>query len=286
VSGSLRYRRRAAGALDVSGRDRAAFLQGLATNDFRTLSPEGALWAAALSPVGKVLFTFRAAPRGERIRLLLSPGRVDRAGAHLRKHAVFQDARVDDPGPLVRFDLYGPEAPPAPPGADAWPPFFELRATWLLPEAEADAAESGLVASGAAAAGGEEAEAQRILAGRPADGRDVDESRTPDESGLAAAVSTTKGCYVGQEVVARMRTYGRAPRRLVRFLFDGTEAVAPGTRLVLPERPAEERGRISSSAVWAGAAVALGHAARDVADGAVLCEAGASRRRARVEPLA
>ena len=88
---------------------------------------------------------------------------------------------------------------------------------------------------------------------------------------------------MGQEIVARMRTYGRTPRRLVRFRFDGTEAVAPGTRLFLPERPEEERGRVTSSAVWSGAAVALGHAARDVADGAVLAEPGG--RLARVEPL-
>jgi folate-binding Fe-S cluster repair protein YgfZ len=82
-----------------------------------------------------------------------------------------------------------------------------------------------------------------------------------------------------------MRTYGRAPRRLVRFLFDGTAPVAPGTRLVLPAKPDQEAGRVTSSAVWANAAVALGYAARDVPDGAVLAESDASGRRARVEPL-
>ncbi len=284
MKGLFRYRRRPAGALDVSGRDRIAFLQGLTTNDLRTLSPGAALRAAALSPVGKVLFTFRAAPRGERIRLLLAAGRVDRAAAHFRKYAVFQDARVEDAGPLVRFDLYGPEPPPPPPGADAWPPFFDLEATWLVESAGAEAVESRLAASGGPPIAEEEAEARRIRAGRAADGKDIDESRTPDEAGLADAVSTTKGCYVGQEVVARMRTYGRTPRRLVRFLFEGSDPVAPGTRLFLPASPEQERGRVTSSAVWENAAVALGYAARDVADGAVLSEEGAGRT-ASVEPL-
>jgi len=269
----------------VSGRDRIAFLQGLSTNDFRTLSPGAALWAAALSSVGKVLFTFRAAPLGDRIRLLLPAGRVVSAAAHLRKHAVFQEARVEEPGPLVRFDLYGAETPPPPPGADAWPSFFELRATWLVPAGNAEAVESELAAAGGSPVAEEEAEALRIRAGRPADAREIDESRTPGEAGLAGAVSTTKGCYVGQEVVARMRTYGRAPRRLVRFLFDGTAPVAPGTRLVQPAKPEQEAGRVTSSAVWGGAAIALGYAARDVADGEVLSEAGGPGRTARVEPL-
>jgi folate-binding protein YgfZ len=285
VNGPPRYRRRRAGALDVSGRDRIAFLQGLTTNDFRTLAPGAALWAAALSPVGKVLFTFRAAPRGDRVRLLLSAGRAERAAAHLRKYAVFQDARLEDPGPLARFDVYGTGGPAPPPATDPWPQFFELRATWLVADAEAEAVESALAAAGASSVGDEEAEALRIRAGRPADGKEIDESRTPDEAGLGGAVSATKGCYVGQEVVARMRTYGRAPRRLVRFLFDGTAPVAPGTRLVLPAKPDQEAGRVTSSAVWANAAVALGYAARDVPDGAVLAESDASGRPARVEPL-
>ena len=270
------YRRSGAAVLDVHGRDRVTFLQGLTTNDIRALAPDGALWSAALSPVGKVLFTFRAAQRGDAIRLLLDPARRERARAHFRKYAVFQDVRVEEP-PLVGFDFYGGRMPP-PPAADVWPAFFELAETWLVPGDDADAVEARL---GLPAIGEEAAQARRIEAGRPAEGYEIDETRTPDEAGLAGAVSTTKGCYVGQEVVARMRTYGRAPRRLVRFAFDGPPP-PPGTALVRPADPAREAGRVTSSSGRAG----LGYAGRDVADGEALAAAGAPGTTARVVPLA
>ena len=63
------------------------------------------------------------------------------------------------------------------------------------------------------------AEILRLEAARPRFGFDMDATHLPDEVGLAAAISTTKGCYVGQEVVARLRTYGRVNKRLVRFRF-------------------------------------------------------------------
>ena len=284
MNGPLLYRRGTADALDVSGRDRIAFLQGLTTNDFRTLSA-GAIWGAALSPVGKVLFVFRAAIRGDRIRLLLSPGAAGRAAAHLRKYAVFQDVRIEEAPPLLRFDLYGAEPPPPPSAVEAWPPFFELRGTWLVAAGEAEAVEAVLAASGASVIGDEEAEARRIEAGRPEEGKEIDETRTPDEAGLSGAVSTTKGCYVGQEIVARMRTYGRAPRRLVRFVFDGAGPVPAGTRLVRAAEPDPEAGRVTSSAISAGGLVALGYVGRGVADGETLSIAGDPGRAARVEPI-
>ena len=64
---------------------------------------------------------------------------------------------------------------------------------------------------------------------------------SPTKLGLDSAISTTKGCYVGQEIVARMRTYGRVNRRLVGFRFSGG-AIAPGTLLKRPEEP--EPGKV------------------------------------------
>jgi folate-binding protein YgfZ len=275
------YRRRPAGVLEVRGADRVAFLQSLTTNDFRTLGVGDALWSAALSPVGKVLFTFRAAARGDAIRLLVDPERRERAAAHLRKYAIFQDVRVEEPPPPARFDFYGGEPPP-PADADVWPRFFELTATWLVRDGAADAVESAL---GLPAIGEADAEARRIDAGRPAEGREIDETRTADEAGLARAISATKGCYVGQEVVARMRTYGRTPRRLVRLEFAGAPPPA-GTVLVRRDDPGREAGRVTSSVLSAASgAVGLGYAARDVEDGEELTIAGQSGATARVVPI-
>jgi len=274
----------AAGILEVSGGDRAAFLQGLATADFRTLGSGSALWSAALTPTGKVLFTFRAADRGDRVRLLLSPGRVERAAAHFGKYALFRDVRVEaPPSKFVRLDFYGEDAPPPPDEVDAWPPFFELRATWIVDADRAGAIRERLAAAGAEMSE-EEAQARRIEAGRPDDLRDIDESRTADEAGLAAAVSIAKGCYVGQEIVARMRTYGRLPRRLVRFRFSSGPP-APGERLVRADDPAREAGLVTSSARSPSGPLGLGYVGRDVEDGATLAAAGGREIEARIERI-
>jgi folate-binding protein YgfZ len=114
------------------------------------------------------------------------------------------------------------------------------------------------------------AEALRIEAGRPRFGQDADGSHLADEVGLAAAVSTTKGCYVGQEIVARLRTYGRVNRRLVGFRFP--EGAVPAGSLLL--RPGEvDRGRIEPGRVTSSAdsprfgPIGLGWAVRDVSEG-------------------
>jgi folate-binding protein YgfZ len=87
---------------------------------------------------------------------------------------------------------------------------------------------SALERAGATEVSSATAEVLRVEAGRPRFGRDADSNNLIDELGLDSAVSTTKGCYVGQEIVARMRTYGRVNRRLVGFRFSGG-AVEPGT---------------------------------------------------------
>jgi folate-binding Fe-S cluster repair protein YgfZ len=86
-------------------------------------------------------------------------------------------------------------------------------------------------------------------------------------------VSTSKGCYVGQEVVARMRTYGRLPRRLVRLRF-AAGPPPPGERLVRPEDPSRDAGLVTSSARSPRSGpIGLGYAGRDVEDGATLAGA-------------
>jgi len=281
------FARSEAGILDIAGRDREDFLQGLCTND--VLKPAGgALWAAALTPTGKVRFQFRAAPREDRIRLLLEPHRLAPAAEHFRKYAVFRDVRIEAlSSGWERFDAYEGSLP-EPSAGDRWPAFFEIRETVLVPAEQAPAFENDLAAAGALSIAAEDREARRIEAGRPMDGVDVDETRTPDEAGLSAAISTTKGCYVGQEVVARMRTYGRAPRRLVRFLFSGgPPAPAAGTRLVAAEGAPREAGLVTSAA-WSPrrGMIALGYATRGVGDGELLAVSGDPERTVRVEELA
>ena len=103
------------------------------------------------------------------------------------------------------------------------------------------------------------AECLRIASGEPQLGLDTDERTLVLEAGLDDHVSTTKGCYVGQEIVARIHTYGHVNRRLVRLRLATVEAVAHGAALVDAEL-GEAVGRVMSSSRVPGRAfsVALG----------------------------
>ena len=106
-----------------------------------------------------------------------------------------------------------------------------------------------LESAGSLEIGDEIAEILRVEAGRPRFGTDMDSGNLPDEVGMDDAISTTKGCYVGQEVVARLRTYGRVNRRLVSFRFpEGPIGAGEVLRRSDEETPSRtEAGRVTSS---------------------------------------
>ena len=125
---------------------------------------------------------------------------------------------------------------------------------------------SALLAAGAVRVGDSDVEAVRIESGRPRFGVDMDADTIPLEAGLEArAISRSKGCYVGQEVIVRVqdRGHGRVARRLVGLTFDAAAGVpAAGARIVSGER---EIGRVTSAA-WSPAQarpIALGYVHRD-----------------------
>jgi folate-binding protein YgfZ len=250
----LAHRRRESAVLDVEGPDREAFLQGQLTQDVRSLAPGEARPAAALTPKGKLLFLTRLVGMPDRIRLLLPSASRLAALEHLRKFAAFQKVTVSDRSEeFVQIGLYGPGAERfgAPPEGLVLPGSAEFSAEWLVPRARLAEADARLRTGGSVEIDPESAEVLRVEAGRPRFSRDIDSTNLPDEAGLDAAVSATKGCYVGQEVVARRRVYGRANRRLVGYRFpDG--AIPAGTtlrRAAAPEAEPEptEAGRITSS---------------------------------------
>ncbi len=136
---------------------------------------------------------------------------------------------------------------------------------------------------------GEVIDLLRIEAGRPAFGRDMDEHTIPLEAGLLdRAISLTKGCYVGQEVIVRVlhRGAGRVARRLVRLAFDAALETppAPGTPLHVDGR---ESGRITSAARSPrfGRVVALGYLGREDAEAARAPTASIDGREWRAEVM-
>jgi folate-binding protein YgfZ len=109
----------------------------------------------------------------------------------------------------------------------------------------------------------DEAEVRRVEAGEPRYGRDMGEEHLPIESRLDEAISFTKGCYLGQEVIVRATQQGRINRKLVGLRLDGEGAAAAGTKLSHEKRP--EAGTITSSVVSPRfGAIALGYVHRTV----------------------
>jgi folate-binding protein YgfZ len=281
----------------VDGNDRTSFLQALLTNDLTALAPEQGVYAAYLTPQGRMIADMRLYARQDSI-LVDVPAPV--AGALVAKldALIFsEDARVSDASAeWAALTVVGGKAatllaPAA--GVDAG----KLASLPTLGVADGDSAfvvrtddaEGGafdlfvqkgsraalierLQAEGIKAVGAEVVDLLRIEAGRPTFGRDMDEHTIPLEAGLLdRAISLTKGCYVGQEVIVRVlhRGAGRVAKRLVKLAFDAALETppAPGTSLHIDGR---ESGRITSAArsPRLGRIVALGYLAREDADAA------------------
>ncbi len=269
---TLAHRVRPAAIFDVEGNDRVAFLQGQLTQDVTRLASGQALPAAGLTPRGKLLFIARLVALPDRLRLLLSASLRLRVLAHLKKYAAFQKVAVTDRSDeIVRIGVYG-----RPRSSLSKPPVSstlllsgdgEFSAEILAPTAGRGPIQEWLATLGSTAVSEVTAEVLRVEAGRPRFGQDADESHLADEVGLDPAISTTKGCYVGQEIVARMRTYGRVNRRLVGFRFpDGL--LPAGSALKRPEEAEAgkiEQGRVTSAVFSPDfGPIGLGYAFREV----------------------
>jgi folate-binding protein YgfZ len=288
---ALAHRVRESSVVDVEGPDRVAFLQGQLTQDVRSLAPGESRPAAALTPKGKLLFFARLLGMPDRLRLIVPARSGQSAVEHLKRFVIFQKVEIADrSAEFVLVGLFGPRASqiPVPEEAAALPADGEFAREILVPRARFE--ELGRLLESAGSVGVSEATAEilRVEAGRPRLGQDADTSNLADEVGLDTAISTTKGCYVGQEIVARMRTYGRVNRRLAGFWFP-EGLIEPGTVLKRPEEPEAgkvEQGRVTSAVLSpAFGPIGLGYAFRDVAIGERLVSAAEPSLAGVVAPL-
>ncbi len=290
---ALLERRR--GRIVVSGRDRATYLQGLLTNDIPALTEGHGCYAAYLTPQGRMISDLFVYELGDVILLTLPVSTKDTVLAKLDQFIFSEDVQLGDVtdtfGSVV---VVGPDAALAVNaliGADvatlaALPVHGNLRGTAsgqpvivlriddtgepgfeLLMPAEALAeVRAALAHAGAADADEPTAEQLRIEAGVARFGQDMDEETIPLEAGIeTTAISFTKGCYVGQEVIIRVlhRGHGRVARKLVGLTFAADAAVpGPGTVLRVDDK---DIGAITSSAFSpaCGRPVALGYVKRD-----------------------
>ena len=255
AAGAQLFRLADRGVIEVTGADRVRWLDGMLTNDVAAASAPGAGCAALLlTRQGRIIALVHLLSFAERIWLETALAGVAPALAALEKLVVADDVVLADASPRVaRLALEGETAPEllATLGAGATPPasdhFVELEiagapvvaAAWsfgagpgfqlFAPVEAADAVAGAVEAAGAAPGDAALFELLRIEAGTPRFGAELDETVLPDEARLGDAVSTTKGCYIGQEVVARLRSRERIGHLLVGLRL--SEAAAPGAEL-------------------------------------------------------
>ena len=240
--------------LAVSGGDASGFLQGLITNDMGKLDREPAIHAALLTPQGKYLFDFLVFRRGAAFCLDCE---ADARAALARRLAMYRlraDVAIDAALPDPIHALFGDGAADAARRIEGAEAFADPRFPALGARVVGEAGEDALRRAGAEAASRAEYEALRIAHGIPDGRRDlVPEKSLLLENGFDElnGVDFEKGCYVGQEVTARMKHRGLVRKRLVPVRIDGA-APEPGTPVL---RGGTAVGEIRSSA--GGRALAL-----------------------------
>lgn len=250
--------------LRVTGADAAAFLQGQFTNDLGNLPAGGASYGLWLNVKGRVLadsFVVRAAAADAFwIGSYFSPAAVVRE--RLEAFVIADDVSVEDlTDTWSAVSVLGAEAEAAIAGAaigDVTFPGRRARAEnfeWVFPVARRDEVRALLV--GRAELSAAEMTRRRIAARIPAVPVDVGPGDLPNEAGLdAEAISYTKGCYLGQEVMARLKSMGQIRRRLLRVSGPGAVPAAPTELWLGEQRVGDVRSAVADGGTgWVGLAM-------------------------------
>lgn len=259
------------GTLRVTGPDRVAFLNGQLANDVARLEAGGALRSAYLDVRGHALAEMRVQRREQDLQLAVEDGAVRDVARRLLAHRVFDQVEVAElAGEISTLTVQGPSAAdlvsdllhlgPWREGRFETARFGDAEILVLrnrrslpggvdlhLPSGALEKVARALEAAGAT--GGDEAtlEASRIEAGLPRAGTEAGPGVLPQEAGLEETFSTRKGCYLGQEVMARVEARARLRRSLVRLRLEAAApGVAPGAEIVAAGRTV---GRLGSVAI-------------------------------------
>ena len=283
------------GRLRLTGRDRQSFLQGMVTNDVLGLAPGDGCYAFLLDATGHVLADARVLCAADYLLLDVEPGTAEFVAATLEKYRIMEKCRIADASgewaqilvggigaSALLQSLFGIEdtadwreaqnAPFAAMESEAESATDSLAArVHLLPVPAFDlyvpadmrsAVVARLTSSGAVAVSETDLETGRIEAGVPRMGVDMDARVLAPETGQEArAIHRRKGCYIGQEIVARIDARGHANRGFAGFRLTGSGLVTVGATV---EAEGREVGRITSAAFSPamgtdGASLALGY---------------------------
>ncbi len=182
------------GKVRVTGKDRVAVLHNILTNDIKNIPLEKSAPAALLSAQGKIKMFMEVFVLETWVLLLVEPGLAGKTIELIDKFVISEDVVLEDIS--TSYKLSSSQTP-----------------AFLFPQNEAS-------------------EILRIEAGIPRFGMDMDENTTLSDTGLdKTVVSWTKGCYPGQEVVARIDAYGGLHRKMRGLIFDKGQLPKPGSKI-------------------------------------------------------
>jgi folate-binding protein YgfZ len=230
----------ARGKIRVTGEDRARLLHAMSTNNIQALTPGQGCYALFLNAQGRILADVNVLCFDDHLLLDTEPELLSKIHDHLDRYIIADDVTLENvTAQMDTVALEGPQAaavlsrlgapvPEAPWSHAAWGTgtvqrtaqgfllFFPKRQTPDLGAPEASA---------------EEARTVRIEQGRPRYGEEITDRHLVQETGLMHAVSFTKGCYLGQEIVERVRSRGQVHKQLRAVQLDTDVPPEPGTKL-------------------------------------------------------
>jgi folate-binding protein YgfZ len=274
--------------ITLTGNDRTRWLNGMITNNIRDLGPGRGVYAFLLNPQGHILADLHAYNRGKTLLLETDLSQLPKTLSTFDHYIIMDDVEVTDVSQqfavvgvaglhskkilqTAGFDL--PALNPLQFAELNWHGFPSIVARgdnpavdsyeiWLDPTQSAEA-QRALSAAGVHPVGDDALELLRIASGIPRYGQDIRERDLPQETSQERALHFSKGCYIGQEIVERIRSRGAVHRNFTGFRVNG-EAPAPGTVI---QADGKDVGEITSSAVIpagnSDVPVALGYLRRE-----------------------
>ncbi|MFL6262210.1 MAG: YgfZ/GcvT domain-containing protein [Thermoanaerobaculia bacterium] len=267
------------GRLEILGADRHRFLNAYITCDVKSLAPGEGAYGFVTSHQGRILSDLVVTALEDRLWLLLPPGQDEAVAKHLRKYILADRVEVLPLEDMMPVTLIGPKAQEILGDAELPPPGdwrhvrsrvhgtevelqrsgrlgAEAYTLWVSASIARPLIEGLLENPAVRRVSAEALEVLRAEAGIPRFGQDFGPENFPQETGAEEAVSYTKGCYLGQEVVARIHYRGGVQKTLRGLIFDGP-APAPGTPLLHDGRAAGAATTVVESPAL-GRAIGLG----------------------------